>query len=520
MDLVDEQHIAGFQISQQCRQVAGFFQHRTRGLAQIDLHFVGDDVRQRRLAQTGRAEYQGMVQRFTATAGGVDEDFHLFAHRRLAHIVGEPARADGAVQRVFFIRWGWADQAIRVAHAGVERVVQIARAVFGRHMARVLDMDIGTFATDGEKTGVSKVDFIIGGCCYLVLPCRLKHNLAGSLQPERALGCNPIRAPAPSADCNRHQPTSPSRIPKPMTKPADGPATAPIDASRRMADSAPDETGGRWSRAWIALRDRRVVTMLFLGFSAGIPLLLIFSSLSLWLREAGIERNAVTFFSWAALGYSFKFVWAPLVDRLPLPWLTKRYGRRRSWLLLAQISIITAIVLMASVDPASGSDSLLRMALAAAMLGFSAATQDICIDAYRIESAPPRMQAMLSSAYIAGYRIGMVTSGAGALFLASLFLSSPEQYSYTAWSLTYTLMAGTMLVGVITTLIVPEPDVKRDLAYRYAGADYARLVAVFACAAAAFAGSFFFSSVTFSAAGEAIGGGALTSFCWRRCILH
>jgi PAT family beta-lactamase induction signal transducer AmpG len=297
-----------------------------------------------------------------------------------------------------------------------------------------------------------------------------------------------------------------------MTKPADGPATAPIDASRRMADSAPDETGGRWSRAWIALRDRRVVTMLFLGFSAGIPLLLIFSSLSLWLREAGIERNAVTFFSWAALGYSFKFVWAPLVDRLPLPWLTKRYGRRRSWLLLAQISIITAIVLMASVDPASGSDSLLRMALAAAMLGFSAATQDICIDAYRIESAPPRMQAMLSSAYIAGYRIGMVTSGAGALFLASLFLSSPEQYSYTAWSLTYTLMAGTMLVGMITTLIVPEPDVKRDLAYRYAGADYARLVAVFACAAAAFAGSFFFSSVTFSAAGEAIGGGALTSF--------
>ncbi|MDP4862512.1 MAG: AmpG family muropeptide MFS transporter, partial [Burkholderiaceae bacterium] len=95
----------------------------------------------------------------------------------------------------------------------------------------------------------------------------------------------------------------------------------------------------------------RVITMLFLGFSAGIPILLIFSSLSLWLGEAGVERKAVTFFSWAALGYSFKFIWAPLVDQLPIPWLTARLGRRRSWMLLSQFAVVVAILVMASVDP-------------------------------------------------------------------------------------------------------------------------------------------------------------------------
>ena len=132
----------------------------------------------------------------------------------------------------------------------------------------------------------------------------------------------------------------------------------------------------------------RVITMLFLGFSAGIPILLIFSSLSLWLGEAGVERKAVTFFSWAALGYSFKFIWAPLVDQLPIPWLTARLGRRRSWMLLSQFAVVVAILVMASVDPASAVDALTVMALGAVLLGFSSATQDIVIDAYRIESAP------------------------------------------------------------------------------------------------------------------------------------
>lgn len=259
------------------------------------------------------------------------------------------------------------------------------------------------------------------------------------------------------------------------------------------------------------VRDHRVVTMLFLGFSAGIPLLLIFSSLSLWLREAGIDRSAVTFFSWAALGYSFKFVWAPLVDRLPLPWLTRRYGRRRGWMLVAQFAIFAAILLMSSVNPAEGHRSLILMALSAVLLGFSAATQDICIDAFRIESAPPSMQGMLSAAYIMGYRIGMITSGAGALYLADLFLSSPQRYSYDAWSLTYALMGGTMLIGVITTLLAKEPTTNNGPAYPHSAWEYARLLAVFLCTASAFAGSFFLAGGQFDAWKLAIGGDALTS---------
>jgi MFS transporter, PAT family, beta-lactamase induction signal transducer AmpG len=303
-----------------------------------------------------------------------------------------------------------------------------------------------------------------------------------------------------------------------MNQPKDVSATtAPIAGTAAAAAPAAADAGrgarqpGRWRDAIGAFRDRRVVTMLFLGFSAGIPLLLIFSSLSLWLREAGVERNAVTFFSWAALGYSFKFVWAPLVDRLPLPWLTRRYGRRRGWLLLAQLAIVAAILLMASVDPAQGGDALVRMALAAVMLGFSAATQDICIDAYRIESAPPALQGTLSAAYIVGYRIGMVTSGAGALFLAAAFLSSAESYSYSAWSLTYNIMAGTMLVGIVTTLVVPEPERSRKLDYPYPASSYARLVLVFLCAAAAFAGTFFFSAGAAAALKAAVGGGAFAT---------
>lgn len=202
----------------------------------------------------------------------------------------------------------------------------------------------------------------------------------------------------------------------------------------------------------------RVVTLLFLGFSAGIPLLLIFSSLSLWLREAGVERATVTYFSWAALGFSFKFVWAPLVDQLPIPLLTRLLGRRRSWMLAGQLAIMLSIGLMASVDPQSSTHSLTLMAIAAVMLGFSAATQDIAIDAYRIESAEPELQALMSATYIAGYRIGMLVSGAGSLFIADWFGSSRGVYVYQAWQSTYFLMAMVMLIGVITTLIVREPE--------------------------------------------------------------
>ncbi len=276
----------------------------------------------------------------------------------------------------------------------------------------------------------------------------------------------------------------------------------------------PTDTGrtGGWTSTARELANPSVLSMLFLGFSAGIPLLLIFSSLSLWLREAGIERQAVTFFSWAALGYSFKFVWAPLIDKLPLPLLTRRLGRRRAWLLVSQVAIISAIVGMALVDPASGTGHVTRMAIAAVLLGFSAATQDIVIDAYRIESAPPRLQGLMSSTYIAGYRIGMVVAGAGALYLAALFGSQTGDYSFRAWQLTYLIMAASMLIGVATTLAIREPETCRPDAHVYAAADYLRLLGVFVIAAAAFAGGFFVSGGLFSGLKASAGGGPLTGF--------
>lgn len=227
-----------------------------------------------------------------------------------------------------------------------------------------------------------------------------------------------------------------------------------------------------------AYLDRRAIIMLFLGFVAGIPILLIFSSLSLWLREAGIDRSVVTMFSWAALGYAFKFIWAPLIDAVPLPILTKLLGRRRSWILVSQLMIIAAICIMASVNPAN-QGSLVLMAVGAVLLGFSSATQDIVIDAYRIELAPPSLQAVLSAMYVTGYRLGMIVAGAGALYLADYFGSTEAFYSYEAWRNTYWIMAGVMSIGVITTLIIHEPISQQVLVERETS-DYARLVTVFA----------------------------------------
>ncbi len=235
--------------------------------------------------------------------------------------------------------------------------------------------------------------------------------------------------------------------------------------------------------------------MLFLGFSAGLPYLLIFGSLGLWLREAGIEKSYVTLFAWAALGYSFKFVWAPLVDQLPLPWLTRTLGRRRAWMLLAQFAIACAILLMASIDPKAGEFSLTIMALAAVMLGFSSATQDIVIDAYRIESAGIELQAMMAATYIAGYRIGWLVAGAGSLYLADWFgTGTGDAYNYQAWQWTYSLMALTMLVGVVTTLVIKEPENQNYTNYLESTQDYLRFFLLFVFAVSGLIGTYYFSS--------------------------
>ncbi len=252
-----------------------------------------------------------------------------------------------------------------------------------------------------------------------------------------------------------------------------------------------------WQEAWHAWTRPQTVAMLFLGFSAGIPILLIFSSLSLWLREAGVERAAVTYFSWAALGYSFKFVWAPLVDKLPLPGLTHMLGRRRAWLLLAQLMVISAICWMALTNPTDSEQALTVMALAAVLLGFSSATQDIVIDAYRIEAAEAKLQAMLSAAYIAGYRIGMVVAGAGALFLAQALGSTSELYSYQAWMWTYLCMAAVMGVGVVTTLVIREPaGAPAESRYLHETSDYMRFLLLFVLMVAGLIGVYLATQAT------------------------
>lgn len=273
-------------------------------------------------------------------------------------------------------------------------------------------------------------------------------------------------------------------------------------------------------RVWL---QPRVIGMLFLGFAAGLPILLIFSTLSVWLREAGVTRSAVTFFSWAALGYSFKFFWAPIIDILPLPVLTRVLGRRRGWLIVSQSCIIVSILLMASVDPSTGGSSLTLMALAAVMLGFSSATQDIVIDALRIESAEESLQALLASMYIAGYRAGMLVAGAGSLFLAGLLGTASGAYNFGAWRLTYVAMAVTMGVGIITTLLIREPDANvRSRQYSYTVAEYCRFLLLFICTAASFGLTFFYSRDFFAAVAGEIGripllSGVLAGFLGEVC---
>ena len=257
-------------------------------------------------------------------------------------------------------------------------------------------------------------------------------------------------------------------------------------------DAVPGAFGanaGSSRAAFAAYLHPQVAALLFLGFSAGLPLLLIFATLSLWLVEAGVERAAVTYFSWAALGYSFKFVWAPLVDKLPLPMLTKRLGQRRSWMLVAQLAVMAAIALMAFTDPAAPA-GLTLMAFAAVALGFSSATQDIVVDAYRIEAVDVSMQALLSSSYIAGYRCGMLVAGAVALYLAAGFGSTAESYSYEAWRLTYLCMAAAMVVGVVTTLVVREPVRRQPSSYLHGAPDYARFLLLFVLVVGSFVVAF------------------------------
>ncbi len=249
-----------------------------------------------------------------------------------------------------------------------------------------------------------------------------------------------------------------------------------------------------WREACSVYLKPKVVGMLFLGFSAGLPLLLIFSSLSIWLRKAGIDRSTVTYFSWAALAYSFKFIWSPLIDKLPLPGLHRLLGHRRSWLLLMQLFVMAAILLIALSDPAKG---LPAMVFAVVLLGFASASQDIVIDALRIESASKEYQAAMSAMYVAGYRFGMLASGAGSLYLAGMFGQGEEGYNYLAWQQTYMWMAALMSVGIITTLFIKEPESNKAVdSHIHSGRDYAQFLGMFVLVTSAFVLAFVYLDVS------------------------
>ncbi len=224
-----------------------------------------------------------------------------------------------------------------------------------------------------------------------------------------------------------------------------------------MTAQVPDSTLNKpsWGRTFRVYLEPATLRMLALGFSAGLPLLLVLGTLSFWLREAGIDRATIGYFSWVGLAYAFKWAWAPLVDRMPIPLLTRWLGRRRSWLLLSQLAIMAGLVAMSFNDPQVALQPVIWGALAVA---FGSATQDIALDAFRIESAGTERQAALAATYQTGYRLAMIWAGAGVLWLAARAeVAGLASYQHGAWKTAYLAMAASMAVGVLTVLLSPEP---------------------------------------------------------------
>ena len=210
------------------------------------------------------------------------------------------------------------------------------------------------------------------------------------------------------------------------------------------------ETIAGWRASLTAYAHPRVRTMLLLGFSSGLPLPLVLMTLSARLRQAGIDRTTIGYFSLVGLAYSLKYFWAPLVDRLPLP-LLGRLGRRRSWMLLAQAGLLVGLVAMGSYDPIVSASHL---ALLAALTAFASATQDIALDAYRIEAVGAEFQGAMAAAYQTGYQMALICSQFGALTIAAA----------SGWGLSYEVMAACALIGVVTTLVIAEPAAVVDRA--------------------------------------------------------
>ncbi|WP_445937608.1 AmpG family muropeptide MFS transporter [Pseudomonas sp.] len=210
-----------------------------------------------------------------------------------------------------------------------------------------------------------------------------------------------------------------------------------------------------WRDAIAAYSSPSTLVLLLLGFAAGLPYMLVFSTLSVWLREAGVARDTIGFASLIGLAYAFKWVWSPLLDQWRLPLLGK-LGRRRSWLVLSQILIAIGLAGMALCDPQTHLTWLISLAV---LVAFASATQDIAVDAYRLEIVDDTRQAALAASYMAGYRVAALLANAGALYFAEGFGSTALLYQHGAWAGTYLLFALLMLPGLLTSLWMREPDV-------------------------------------------------------------
>ncbi|MBF0195716.1 MAG: AmpG family muropeptide MFS transporter [Magnetococcales bacterium] len=203
----------------------------------------------------------------------------------------------------------------------------------------------------------------------------------------------------------------------------------------------------RWLSSLAVYREPRVIAILFLGFSSGLPLALTFGTLTLWLAESGIDKTSIGLFALAGIPYTFKFLWAPILDRASIPWLTALFGRRRSWILLTQFALALSILALGFSNPTVNP---LQMGLFALLTAFFSASQDIVIDAYRVEILEERQYGAGAAMVVLGYRLGMLISGAGALYLAT----------FLGWFYTYVIMATAMSVGIVTILLNPEPTQK------------------------------------------------------------
>jgi len=221
------------------------------------------------------------------------------------------------------------------------------------------------------------------------------------------------------------------------------------------ASSTPDKAPApSWREAWAVYLQPRVLIVLMLGFSSGLPLALSGSTLLVWMRESGVDLGTIGLFALVGTPYTLKFIWAPLVDALHVPFFTRAFGRRRGWLVFSQLLLIVAILLLALTDPAR---SPLFVALGALLVAAMSSTQDIVVDAFRVESLPESEQAAGMAAYVAAYRIGLLISTAGVLFLVSAFESTGIG-RHAAWMWGYIAMASLVLIGTVTALIATEPD--------------------------------------------------------------